>query len=182
MTVRRILSCTESDGDGVARAVATLVIEQDDDGSNARVVDVRLQSLDGRALRSADMLILEGLGLPLPVRETLPALAPTPVDPPATVTGPPVPAAKPAPSRPKVKATRAGVRKGAVANRPYRPCPPLGELDETFREHGGSPSALAEHYKVPRHTVQGWLHRHRAAGHVFPDTQPTMQADAVVVG
>ncbi len=166
--------------------VATLVIEQDNDGGNARVVDVRLQSLDGHGLNGADLRILEGLGLQLQEQQ-VPQAEPVTVDPPAPAPDRPVLAAKPATKTPPVtkpvakkKRTGTGGGKGsrnraAAADRPrpYRPCPPLKELDEAVRDHGGSPTALAEHYDVPRHTVQGWLRRHRGAGHVFPDAQPT---------
>ncbi len=158
--------------------VATLVIEQDNDGGNARVVDVRLQSLDGHGLNGVDLRILEGLGLPLPEQQ-VPQAAPVIVTAPVTVPASdrPVLAAKPATktppaAKPAAKKKVTGGGKGsrnptAAVDRPraYRPCPPLEELDEAVRDHGGSPTVLAKHFGVPRHTVQGWLRRHRAAGH-----------------
>jgi hypothetical protein len=65
------------------------------------------------------------------------------------------------------KATRARVaaKKSALAGggeaRAYRRMPE--DLVGVYQRIGGA-SAVAEHYGVPRHTVQGWLRRLRADG------------------
>jgi len=65
------------------------------------------------------------------------------------------------------KATRARVaakktaRTAAGAGRAYRRMPE--DLAAVFNRVGGA-SAVADHYGVPRHTVQGWLRRLRSQG------------------
>jgi hypothetical protein len=65
------------------------------------------------------------------------------------------------------KATRARVaakktaRGAGGAGRAYRRMP--DDLATVYQRIGGA-SAVAEHYGVPRHTVQGWLRRLRSQG------------------
>jgi hypothetical protein len=65
------------------------------------------------------------------------------------------------------KATRARVaakkttRGAGGAGRAYRRMP--DDLAAVYQRVGGA-SAVAEHYGVPRHTVQGWLRRLRSQG------------------
>jgi hypothetical protein len=74
--------------------------------------------------------------------------------------------AAPAAAQP-AKATRARVaakktaRAGGGESRAYRRMPE--DLAAVFKRIGGA-AAVAEHYAVPRHTVQGWLRRLRAEG------------------
>jgi hypothetical protein len=66
-----------------------------------------------------------------------------------------------------VKSTRARVaakkttRTAGGAGRAYRRMP--DDLATVYQRIGGA-SAVAEHYGVPRHTVQGWLRRLRSQG------------------
>jgi hypothetical protein len=80
---------------------------------------------------------------------------------PAKRAGRAAPAAEPA------KATRARVaakktaRSAGGEGRAYRRMPE--DLATVFNRVGGA-SAVADHYGVPRHTVQGWLRRLRSQG------------------
>ncbi len=196
VTRRRVLSCVESDGAGESGIEATLVVEQADDGSPARIVDVRLRSLDGHGLRAADLLILEGLGLTLPSLATSPAALPAaPAKSARKAAAKPAgksPAKSAAPAKP---ARKAGGRKAepepapepapepepaapAKRGRPYRPSPDLDVLDAAARELGTGIGELARHFDVPRYTITSWLERHRRNGHQFPgDPAPTDQED-----
>ena len=80
------------------------------------------------------------------------------------------PAAKRAGRAPAVaepaKATRSRVTakktaRGAGGGRAYRRMP--DDLATVYQRVGGA-TAVAEHYGVPRHTVQGWLRRLRSQG------------------
>lgn len=74
--------------------------------------------------------------------------------------------AAPAAAQP-AKATRSRVaakktaRSGGGEGRAYRRMPQ--DLATVYKRIGGA-TAVAEHYGVPRHTVQGWLRRLRAEG------------------
>jgi hypothetical protein len=63
-------------------------------------------------------------------------------------------------SRSTVAAKKAA-RGGATEARAYRRMP--DDLPTVYKRTGGA-SAVAEHYGVPRHTVQGWLRRLRTQG------------------
>lgn len=178
MTRRRVLSCVESGSAGESGIEATLVVEQEDDGSAARIVDVRLRSLDGHGLRANDLRMLEGLGLTLPSLAAAPAVSPV-----ASAE----PVAKPAAAKPAAATKPAGKaagRKAAVEPAPaakpakrahtYRPSPALDVLDAAVRDLGNDVGKLARHFDVPRYTITNWLERHRRNGHLFPgDPAPT---------
>jgi len=72
-------------------------------------------------------------------------------------------------SAPKQTRPRRGGR-GSTADtasgqdRPYRRMPPADEVLAAY-EQTGTVSGLAEHFGVPRHTVQGWARRLRREGH-----------------
>jgi hypothetical protein len=74
--------------------------------------------------------------------------------------------AAPAAAQP-AKATRAGIavkkaaRTGGGEGRAYRRMPE--DLAAVYKRIGGA-AAVAAHYGVPRHSVQGWLRRLRAEG------------------
>jgi hypothetical protein len=53
---------------------------------------------------------------------------------------------------------------GDGQDRPYRRMPPAEDVMAAYREVG-SVSGLAEHFGVPRHTIQGWARRLRREGH-----------------
>jgi hypothetical protein len=52
----------------------------------------------------------------------------------------------------------------ATGERAYRRMPPAEQVLAAYRQLG-TVSALAEHFDVPRHTVQGWARRLRGLGH-----------------
>ena len=58
-------------------------------------------------------------------------------------------------------ATKKAARTGGGEGRAYRRMPQ--DLAAVYNRVGGA-TAIAEHYGVPRHTVQGWLRRLRAEG------------------
>jgi pimeloyl-ACP methyl ester carboxylesterase len=59
-----------------------------------------------------------------------------------------------------------GRSEGAAApsERNYRRMPPVDDVMAAYRD-AGSVSALADHFGVPRHTVQGWARRLRREGY-----------------
>lgn len=202
VTRRRVLSCVESDSAGESGIEATLVVEQADDGSAARIVDVRLRSLDGHGLRANDLRMLEGLGLTLPpLAVAATALPAAPAKPAAKSAAKPArpaapksagkPASKPVESPAKPARKAAGkkaaaepapepepVAEPAKRGRTYRPSPELDVLDAAIRDLGDGVGELARHFDVPRYTITSWLERHRRNGHQFPgDPAPTSQED-----
>ncbi len=70
-------------------------------------------------------------------------------------------AAQPAKAARAKVATKKTARAGGGETRAYRRMPE--DLATAYQRIGGA-GALAEHYGVPRHTVQGWLRRLRADG------------------
>jgi hypothetical protein len=58
---------------------------------------------------------------------------------------------------------KVGARRGA---RPYRRMPDADEVMAAYRQKG-SVSALAEHFQVPVHTVQGWARQLRRHGYAI---------------
>ena len=71
------------------------------------------------------------------------------------------PAAEPAKASRARVAAKKTARGGGGGARAYRRMP--DDLATVFNRAGGA-SAVAEHYGVPRHTVQGWLRRLRSQG------------------
>jgi hypothetical protein len=65
-------------------------------------------------------------------------------------------------------AARGGARAGQGAGRAYRRTP--ADIVEVFTQ-APSATALARHYGVPRHTVQGWLRRLRSEGVLPPSSR-----------
>lgn len=51
-------------------------------------------------------------------------------------------------------------------SRPYRRMPPVEEVMAAYR-HAGSVSAMADHFGVPGHTVQGWARQLRRNGYAI---------------
>jgi hypothetical protein len=72
------------------------------------------------------------------------------------------PAAAPAKAtRARVAAKKTAREAGGAQSRAYRRMP--DDVAIVFNQAGGA-SAVADHYGVPRHTVQGWLRRLRSQG------------------
>jgi len=76
---------------------------------------------------------------------------------------------------PRKRATRASraaetpKRADATArrgSRPYRRMPPVEEVMAAYRQ-AGSVSAMADHFGVPSHTVQGWARQLRRHGYAI---------------
>jgi len=59
---------------------------------------------------------------------------------------------------------RARAEVAAPTERNYRRMPPVDDVMAAYRD-AGSVSALADHFGVPRHTVQGWARRLRREGY-----------------
>jgi len=72
----------------------------------------------------------------------------------------PAAAGQPQPSR----RARAAKTPADAEGRAYRRMPPAEEVLAAYQQ-AGSLSGLAEHYQVPRHTIQGWASRLRRQGH-----------------
>jgi hypothetical protein len=70
-------------------------------------------------------------------------------------------AAEPAKATRARAAARKATRTAGGAGRAYRRMPE--DLADVY-QRTGSAIAVAEHYRVPRHTVQGWLRRLRTQG------------------
>jgi hypothetical protein len=70
-------------------------------------------------------------------------------------------------SQPIVRPARRGrarAEAAAPSERNYRRMPPVDDVMAAYHE-AGSVSALADHFGVPRHTVQGWARRLRREGY-----------------
>jgi len=65
--------------------------------------------------------------------------------------------------RKRAKRADATARRGS---RPYRRMPPVEEVMAAYRQ-AGSVSAMAEHFGVPGHTVQGWARQLRRNGYAI---------------
>jgi hypothetical protein len=65
----------------------------------------------------------------------------------------------PAAAKPQRRSNRSG-----RGERAYRRMPDAAEVMAAYRQVG-SVSALADHFDVPRHTVQGWARRLRREGY-----------------
>jgi len=78
---------------------------------------------------------------------------------------------KPAATKTVATGTRRGAAAGDAAatkaSRAYRRMPDQRELVAVVRK-ASSVNAIAEHFEVPRHTVNGWLRRLRALGLLAP--------------
>jgi hypothetical protein len=68
------------------------------------------------------------------------------------------------PQRSRAAKPIASVKAVADGERAYRRMPPAAEVLGAYRQVG-TVSGLAEHFGVPRHTVQGWARRLRQEGH-----------------
>jgi hypothetical protein len=66
--------------------------------------------------------------------------------------------------QPSRRARAANAPADTSEGRAYRRMPPPEEVLAAY-EQAGSLSGLAEHYQVPRHTIQGWASRLRRQGH-----------------
>lgn len=162
----RVLTVT----DDASAVEARIVVERTDSGP-PRIVDVRLRTTDGHGLRAEDLLVLEEMGLRLP--DPAPADGPTPE--PVAEPDSPLPRVPPAEKKPGpgrsgagAAAARTAVKKRATKPaRQYRRRPPSEELLGVYHQCGGSPSAIATHYGVPRYTVVGWMDRARSGGVEF---------------
>lgn len=160
----RVLTVT----DDASAVEARIVVERTDSGP-PRIVDVRLRTTDGHGLRAEDLLVLEEMGLRLPDPAPTDGATPEPIAEPGP-TPPGVPAAekKPAPGPPAGAGAKTAVKKRATRpERQYRRRPPSEELLGVYHQCGGSPSAIAAHYGVPRYTVVGWMDRARSGGVEF---------------
>jgi hypothetical protein len=64
------------------------------------------------------------------------------------------------------RAVKAATSATAAGERAYRRMPDADEVLGAYRQVG-TVSGLAEHFGVPRHTVQGWARRLRREGHII---------------
>jgi hypothetical protein len=150
----------------------TVTITRDDDA--ATTTTLRLDATS-RGVRLTDLHLHAGAGLSggvLPaidyglLLQAVTPIAPTPIEgAPAEGARRRRAAAKQAPAAERVAKAAGGRRTrqaaGRKAARPYRRMPE--DLAVVLRRVGG-PTAAAEHYKVPRHTVQGWIRTLKAKG------------------
>jgi hypothetical protein len=123
-----------------------------------------LRQLDPGARQRALHWLTDALGVAgaLPQSSTEPEAPSTPAVPASSRRGRP---------RPPLRGTAASAntaRRGAKAvnggERAYRRMPDPADVLAAYRQVG-SVSALADHYGVPRHTVQGWARRLRREGY-----------------
>jgi hypothetical protein len=170
------------DVDGTSQAEAACTTMHIDTSSDqVRITEVTVRAASGDGLAAADLPLLD---LELLVRavttaapaQALPAVAQA--EPIAARTGlDPVQAprrrirktAARASKTPGIKATRkeavkATKKAAAESARAYRRMPEPGQVMEVYNQ-AGSITAVAEHFGVPRHTVDGWARRLRAQGH-----------------
>lgn len=74
----------------------------------------------------------------------------------------PTPVGEPAPRKATkaVKAPKAaakGVRADDGPGRPYHRRPEIDDIASAYTQTGGDATAMADHFKVPKHTIYGWL-------------------------
>jgi hypothetical protein len=74
--------------------------------------------------------------------------------------------ATPAPRRSRKTRQSVAAEPATSGGRAYRRMPPVNEVMAAYRQVG-SVSGLAEHFDVPRHTVQGWARQLRRQGHAI---------------
>jgi hypothetical protein len=150
-----------------------------------------LQPLDAAGRRRALQWLSDALGAEGPLPESAPGTATSagqasedgaprrePATKPASTRTPrrrvstETPAAKtPEPETPASRPRRARAAKRAAApvessERVYRRMPPAEEVMAAYRKVG-SVSGLADHFNVPRYTVQGWAGQLRKQGHAI---------------
>src|SRR6266545_2585102 len=127
-----------------------------------------LEELDQAGRRRALRWLADALGAAAVVHEpddtdTQPARSLSTAQPPATAQ----PTAGPAASAENARRSRARSQRqvtAAAGERAYRRMPPAEEVLAAYRQLG-TVSGLAEHFGVPRHTVQGWARRLRGLGY-----------------
>jgi hypothetical protein len=78
--------------------------------------------------------------------------------------------ATPAPRRSRKARQSVAAEPAINVGRAYRRMPPANEVMAAYRKVG-SVSGLAEHFDVPRHTVQGWARQLRRQGHSIGRTR-----------
>jgi hypothetical protein len=66
-------------------------------------------------------------------------------------------------------ARQADAAPAEASSRPYRRMPPAAEVMKAYRQVG-TIGGLAQHFDVPRHTVQGWARLLRRQGHAIGRT------------
>jgi hypothetical protein len=132
-----------------------------------------LQPLDAAARRRALHWLSDALGVQQALAEAAPAVAEAPASvAPQTAAASRSGRGRPAQSggrsrRPAGTASRRRrVRGGEAAGneRAYRRMPPPEDVLDAYRQVG-TVSGLADHFGVPRHTVQGWARRLRGQGY-----------------
>lgn len=145
-----------------------------------------LHPLDAAGRRRALQWLSDALGAEGPLPESAPGTVTSadeaggdrePVDAPATKSASTrtsrrratteAPAAESMAGRPRrVRATRQAAAPVATRERAYRRMPPAEEVMAAYQQVG-SVSGLADHFNVPRHTVQGWARQLRKQGHAI---------------
>lgn len=167
----RIITVTDEDLSVKAR----IHIDKDPDTGESQITKLELSALGGRGIRSADLLILQDLGLRLPD----PTATLTPVD--AVVPRAPTPALGPVPHQ------RAGTDSGAKparksptsklrytigkGGRTYYERPSPHELMALYAEMDYSGTKVAQYYGIDTARITAWIVRLRKQGYDFPRTR-----------
>jgi hypothetical protein len=131
-----------------------------------------LRPLDAGARQRALSWLTDALGVTGTLPQAATSASPAPATQAAAVTAPvtAAPAAVAAPTGRDRSRRSAGTgsgrrgKKATAGERAYRRMPDAADVRAAYREVG-SVSALADHYGVPRHTVQGWARRLRREGY-----------------
>lgn len=160
----RIITVTDEDL-GVEARIHT---DKTDTSGEVRITKLELLGLGGRGILSADLLILQDLGLPLPT--------PGMIAPPAKAVTPPQVEAKALDDPVEVAEKKTAIKKTSSklsyrigpSGRTYYDQPPVEELVALYAEMGNSPAKVAHHYGVKPQTVSNWLTRLRKEGYPFP--------------
>lgn len=186
MRVARTITVTDDESHVEAR----VVVERSDTGQE--ITRVELSTTNGRGLRSADLLLLEELGLRMPEPRGKTVLEEPAALPAAEASPEPAPAPEPVAAKPAVAAPRGrrrtarsraardnagrtrAERAAAGQGRAYRLAPAPAELQRLYAELGG-PARIAERLGVPTHTVSGWMKRMRSQGVTFGTRPPGEQ-------
>lgn len=145
---------------------ATVHVEKRENAQESIITRIEIASLCEGGIQSRDLLILEELGLNLPIVDMEP-VAVREVDP-----SPSLP--DPLPGMPQEQAESPPLAVGNLnyevgkGGRVYRERPSLQEITLLWGQLGKSQKRMADHYGIPPHVVARWISFFRKKGYDFP--------------
>lgn len=145
---------------------ARIFLDKSGESGEPRITKLELSALEDRGIRSADLLILQELGLRLPDPNA--TVAPVAVAAPAfEVEAIASPIKEKKKTVPKKATAKLSYRIGA-AGRIYYERPSVQELLRLYSEMGYSAAKVAAYYGIKPEVAAGWFTRLRQAGYDVP--------------